>query len=790
MTYKIHNVVVIGSGTMGGGIAAHCANTGLSVTLLDIAPREGNDRNAIVRKGWEAVVKSRPAALMHPDNARRVTLGNLEDNFSAIATADWVVEVVVERLEVKQQLMARIDEARRPNAIITSNTSGIPIRAIQEGRSESFRQHFCGTHFFNPPRYMKLLELIPGPDTSQEVLDTLHHFMTYTLGKGVVVAKDRPNFVGNRIGSFAGQHRMNWIVENGYGVEEVDAISGPFIGNPKTATFRLMDLVGIDIAAGVSENLYHAVPEDEDRERLRRPAIVQSLLDKGALGNKTGSGFFKKVGKEFYVLNMQTGEYEAPTKPRLDLVGKLRKIEPLEARLKAIFAADPTDRSARFFRETSLPALAYASKRIPEIADHIEDIDNAMKWGYAQSLGPFEVWDAIGVAEVAKAQHDMGWAPAPWVDEMIAKGITAFYQRDEKGRVTATYDPNTGDYRPLAQDPMQIVIDDLRAGGKELERNEGASLLDMGDGVLLLEFHTKMNALDQDIMTIATKALAYLEQDHWKALVVGNQGEHFCAGANIALIGMAGASGNTAMIRQMGDALHEILMRMRFSPKPVVVAVHGMALGGGAEVVMHSSRVVASSESYIGLVEAGVGLLPGAGGIKEQMRRVISAPMAAGSTDVLPHLQKAFETVALAKVSTSAEEARGLGYLTADDKIVMNASHLLAEAKHTALLMVEDGYTPPDRHAKRVYACGNLGLAALRAAVFGMVQGRYVSDHDAKIANKIAEVMTGGDLSQPQWVTEDTINALETEAFLTLAVEPKSIERIMAMLQTGKPLRN
>lgn len=790
MTYKIHNVVVIGSGTMGGGIAAHCANAGLNVTLLDIAPREGNDRNAIVRKGWDAVVKSRPAALMHPDNAQHVTLGNLDDNFDAIANADWVVEVVVERLDVKQQLMARIDEARRSNAIITTNTSGIPIRAIQEGRSESFRQHFCGTHFFNPPRYMKLLELIPGPDTSQEVLETLHHFMTYTLGKGVVVAKDRPNFVGNRIGSFAGQHRMNWIVENGYGVEEVDAMAGPFIGNPKTATFRLMDLVGIDIAAGVSENLYHAVPEDEDRERLRRAPILQTLLDKGALGNKTGGGFYKKVGKEFYALNLQTGEYEAPTKLRLDLVGKLRKIEPLEARLKAIFESDPSDRTARFFRETTLPALAYASKRIPEIADHIEDIDNAMKWGYAQSLGPFEVWDALGVADVTKTLHDMGWAPAPWVDEMLAKGYTSFYQRDNKGRPLATYDPNKGEYFPLAQDPMQIVIDDLRAGGKELERNEGASLLDMGDEVLLLEFHTKMNALDQDIMTIATKALAYLEQDNWKALVVGNQGEHFCAGANIALIGMAGASGNTAMIQEMGNGLHDILMRMRFSPKPVVVAVHGMALGGGAEVVMHSSRVVASAESYIGLVEAGVGLLPGAGGIKELTRRVISAPMAAGSTDVLPHLQKAFETIALAKVGTSAEEARGMGYLTADDKIVMNASHLLAEAKHTALLMVEAGYTPPDRHAKRVYACGNLGLAALRAAVFGMVQGRYASEHDAKIANKIAEVMTGGDLSQPQWVTEDTINALETEAFLQLAVEPKSIERIMAMLQTGKPLRN
>lgn len=794
MTYNIRRVVVIGSGTMGGGIAAHVANAGIPVTLLDIVPRDleaakGN-RNAIVQQNWKRVVKSKPAALMHKNNANLVTLGNLEDDFGAVAKADWVIEVIVERLDIKQQLMARIDEVRGADAIVTTNTSGIPIAAIQEGRSESFRQHFCGTHFFNPPRYMKLLELIAGPDTMSEVLDTLYHFMETTLGKGVVRAKDRPNFIGNRIGSWGGSHRLNWIMENGYGVEEVDAISGPFIGNPKTASFRLLDLVGLDISAGVATNLYHAVPEDEDRERLQRTAIVQKMLDQGALGRKSGFGFYKRVGKAFYPLNLQTGEYEPPTKPRFGLIGKLRKIEPLEKRLKAIFESDPEDRVARFWRETVLPTLAYASKRVPEITARLDNIDNAMKWGYKQALGPFEVWDAIGVAEGAAVMKDLNWAPAAWVDEMLAAGFTSFYQRDESGKVTGIYVAQENGYVAASANPMELSIDELRATGKELHRNQSASLLDMGDGVLLFEFHAKMNALDQDITQMGFKALELLKEDEWKALVIGNQGENFCVGANIAMIGMGAASGQIDMVRAAVEQMHELLMSFRFSRKPVVTAPFGMTLGGGAEVAMHGSRMVVAAETYMGLVEAGVGLIPGAGGVKELVRRVVTPPMDAGASDWLPYLQKAFEMIAMAKVATSAQEAQAWGYISDDDRIIMNKDHLLAEAKRTALAMVAEGYTPPVRSMKSLHAIGENGFAVLQAAVYGMVQGHYASKHDAKIARKLAYVICGGDLTQAQKVSEDYINKLETDAFVALAQEPKSLERIMHMLQTGKPLRN
>ncbi|MBA3534634.1 MAG: enoyl-CoA hydratase/isomerase family protein, partial [Ardenticatenales bacterium] len=668
MNYPIRRVVVIGSGTMGGGIAAHIANAGIPVTLLDIVPRElqavGGNRNAIVEKGWQGVLKSRPAALMRPDRAELVTIGNLEDNFDAIGRADWIIEVVVERLDVKQQLMARIDESRSEHAIVTTNTSGIPIAQIQEGCSESFAEHFCGTHFFNPPRYMKLVELIPGPDTRPEVLHTLHHFLEDILGKGVVVAKDRPNFIGNRIGSWAGNHRLNWIIENGYTVEEIDAVSGPFMGNPKTATFRLLDLVGLDVAAGVAENLYQAVPEDPDRERLNRPEIVAKLLERGWLGNKSGQGFYKRVGNDFYPMNLQTMEYEAPTKPRIDLVGKLRKVEPLEARLKAIFEAEPEDRTARFWRETTLPVLAYASKRIPEITDRPVEIDNAMKWGYAQSLGPFEAWDIIGVRAGVEAMESMGWEVAPWVHTMLEKGYESFYQKDEHGKVVGFYDPQMEEYMSLPRHEMEFSIEELRTGGKELHRNESASLLDMGNGVLLFEFHSKMNALDQYITEMGFKALELLEHNEWKAMVIGNEGENFCVGANIAMIGMGAAGGQMGMVRGAIDQMHELLMRFRFSPKPIVTAPFGMTLGGGAEVAMHGSRIVAAAESYIGLVEVGVGLIPGAGGVKELMRRVVSSPMAAGGNDSLPYMQKAFEAIATAKVATSAQEAQAWGFLS------------------------------------------------------------------------------------------------------------------------------
>ncbi|GAB4119058.1 MAG: 3-hydroxyacyl-CoA dehydrogenase/enoyl-CoA hydratase family protein [Roseiflexaceae bacterium] len=805
----IRKVAVIGSGTMGGGIAAHCANAGLSVVLLDIAPTSLTPeeeakglsldskqvRYRIVNAGFERIKKSRPAALATPERANQITLGNTSDDLGLITDADWIVEVIIEQLAPKQELMAKIEQIRKPGSIVSSNTSGIPINAIATGRSEEFRRHFLGTHFFNPPRYLYLLEVIPTQDTDPAIVAAMRAFGEQVLGKGVVICKDRPNFIGNRIFSYSGQVAVNYALEHGYSVEEVDNLTGELIGYPKTATFRLLDLVGLDIMMHVNRNLYAAVPEDEEREVFQIAPALEELAKRGWIGNKAGQGFYKEVkgpnGREFWTLNLATMEYAAPAKVRFELVGKARRIEDLRERLRFLINNAESDRSGQFLREVLLKTAAYAARRIPEISDHVQDVDHAMRWGFSLQLGPFETWDALGVRNAAGLMQQRGIMVADWVEAMLAKGIESFYRR-EGGRVTGVYSPQAGGYVDLPANPDLIVLDDLRAQGRELERNPSASILDLGDGVLCLEFHSKVNAIDPLIAEMGGKALAMLNgDDRWVALVIGNQAPDFCAGVNLALLAMAVASGQLDQAHQFAKGTQDLFQAIRLSQKPVVAAPYGRVLGGGVEICFAAARRVAAAESYMGLVELGVGLIPGWGGCKEFVRRYISRTMQAEpETDPLPLLRRAFETIAMAKVSESAEQALALGYLDRGDRIVMNKAHLLAEAKREALAMVAQGYSPPPPSGDPIYAIGRRGLGAIASAVHGMRIGGYISEYDQKLTKALARALCGGDLTSPQWVTEQYILDIEQHEAMQLALEPKTQERIMHILNTGKPLRN
>ena len=793
-TLGVNRVVVIGSGTMGGALAAHFANAGIPVYLLDIVPNKLTPdeekkklsldhpavRNRIVNAGMDLVKKSRPAALFTPQTIERITPGNLEDNFDWVREADWILEAIVENLQIKRQLMARLDAVRKPESIITTNTSGIPIHEIAANCSDSFKQHFLGTHFFNPPRYLKLLEVIPGPQTAPEVVEFVKSFGETVLGKGVVICKDRPNFVANRIGTYAGIFALHYTLNNGYSFNEVDEMTGPVIGHPKSASFRLLDLVGVDIMAHVADNLYPAVPDDEAREDLKTPELLHEMVKRGWLGNKTGQGFYKQVktekGREFHVLDPKTMEYKPPEKKEYDSLANSQMYEDLGERLR--FMVTQNDRAAKFIWDTTAKTLAYASNRVPEIADDIVAIDNAMKWGFANEVGPFEMWDMLGIAETVARMDKEGIKVAPWVKEMLATGHTSFY-KDGK-----YYDLATKDYKPLPTSPNVILLRDQ----KVIKRNDSASLIDLGDGVACLEFHTKMNALDDGIVEIATAALDEVARN-FVGMVIGNQGEHFSAGANVMMIGLAANEGRWDDINKIGKALQDYLMMVRYSPKPIVTAPFGYTLGGGCETMMHGSRIVAHAESYIGQVEVGMGLLPAGGGCKELLRRIVSPAMQTPNADPLPFMQRVFELIGMAKVATSAEEARQMGFLGAADRVVMNRDQQIAEAKRTVLQMVAEGYRPPIR-GKIVYAAGERMLAALRIAIYTLLQGKYISEYDAKVGEKIAYVLCGGNLTSPTWVDEQYILDLEREAFVSLCGEEKTRERIWNFLSTGKMLRN
>jgi 3-hydroxyacyl-CoA dehydrogenase len=791
MSHRFRKVAVLGAGTMGAAIAAHCANAGLEVDLLDIAPDEDDDKNAVVEAGFERMKNARPAALMGENVADRIRIGNFEEHFGRVGEADWIVEAIIEKLEPKRELMQRVEDTAKENAIISTNTSGIPLHSISEGRSEEFKRRFVGTHFFNPPRYLKLMEIIPTDDTDPKIVEAVRKFGERVLGKGGVIAKDTPNFIGNRLGSFAGMQSARYAFENGYGIEEVDAITGPLIGHPKTATFRLNDQVGLDIAVGVAENLYEAVPEDESREALKPPEKLEEMIEKDLLGNKTGAGFYKRDKRDgktvFDVLDLETFEHHPAENPEIPVAKEAQEQGDLASRLRFLVERADEDRHARYIRDTLLPYMAYASRRVPEISDTLEDVDHAMEWGFAHQTGPFRTWDLLGVRETVEKMESMDIDVASWVKEMLEAGNDTFYKTENGTELQ--FSPVSYEYEPVREDPMYISLDQLRDEGKELASNNSASLLDLGDGVLCLEFHSKGNSIDAQIVEMGNRALDELERDDVVGLVIGNEGRNFSVGANLGEMAHSVKNGDLDQIEKSVEALQDLLMALRFVPKPVVSAPHGQTLGGGLEVCLHSDRIVAAGETYMGLVEIGVGLIPAGGGTKEMARRLVSPPLhTAPNTPPLPFLQKAFEQIALAKTATSALEAEEMGFLTENDRIVMNADHLISAAKRE-ILDLADGYTPPE-HANNVYAAGRTARAALEMGIKTMQWGHYASEYDGVIAGHVARILTGGNLSLPQWVPEEYLLKLEKQAFLDLLKQEKTHERIEALLETGKPKRN
>ena len=793
MPYPIQRVAVLGAGTMGAAIAAHAANAGLKVDLLDIVPpgAQGKERNSIVKAGFERMLKAKPPALMEQSLAENIRLGNFEDDFERLKEADWIMEAIIERLEPKQELMARIERVAKEKAIISTNTSGIPIAKIVEGRSEAFKRRFLGTHFFNPPRYLKLLEIIPTTDTDPEVVEYMRTFGERVLGKGVVIAKDMPNFIGNRVGSYSGMQAMNYALNNGYGIEEIDAITGPLIGRPNTATFRLADQVGLDIMVGVAQNLYELIPEDQFREELLPHEVLLRMVKANLLGNKTGSGFYKRVqraGKTvFDVLDLETFEYRPAQNPKPPIVQTAQKQGDLGARLRFLVSKADEDRDARYIRDTLMHSLMYAAWRAAEIAHSLLDIDHAMEWGFGHEAGPFRTWDMLGVPETVKQMEQLGMVLPSWVHEMLSKGNTSFYKKENGQELV--YNPTTGTYEPVRTDPERISLALLRKAGKEIARNDSASLLDLGDGVLCFEIHSRASAINSDVVEMGKRALSELEGDRWVGLVIGNEARNFCVGANLVDVATAAQQGQWDQLRQMLQEFQNLVMGFRFSNKPVVTAPHGQTLGGGAEIALHSDQVVAAAETYMGLVETGVGLIPAGGGTKEIARRIISRPIALSpNAPPLPFAEKAFETIAQAKVSGSALEARTLGFLTEENIIVMNPDHLLAVAKRQVLDIAEN-YRPPEG-GKDIYAGGKPLLAALEIGVQQLQWAGYATEYDGVVVRQLARVLCGGELSASQWVSEVYMLTLEQNAFLSLLHNQKTMERIQAMLTTGKPLRN
>lgn len=808
MSYNIYKAVVVGSGTMGSALAAHLANAGVPTTLLDIIPdkltpeeekaglslKDKAVRNRIVNQGLERAQKSKPASFFSSDGYALVKTGNLDDDFDTIADADWIIEAIVENLDIKQDLMKRIDKIRKPQAVVSSNTSGIPLKEIAKGRSKGFKQHFLGTHFFNPPRYLKLLEIIPTVDTLPEVTEFIGRFSEYRLGKGIVSCKDTPNFIGNRLAFGTGAFALDYIIKNGYTVDEVDAITGPLMGRPKTATFRLIDLVGVDVWDHVGENLAPAIPHDKLAQKYlsseKANKLIHNMIEKGWLGNKSKVGFYKEVRtddgrKEFWSLNLETLDHEPPTKIHYESTGKAKDIENLPDRLEVLLSEN--DKAGRLVQALTYQGFQYATHIIPEVADSPMPLDDAIRWGFGHEAGPFEIWDMLGVKPTVKTMIDSGYAPAKWVEKMLAEGFKSFYQYDKFGAKTGVYNVKKKDYTPIQKAAGLVKLSQVRQAKKLISENTGASLYDIGDGVACVEFHTKMNALDDDIFEIVREGLDRTASD-FEGLVVGNEADNFSAGANLFMVVVAAQQGMWDTLDAAVKKLQDLNLRMRYFPKPVVVAPAGLALGGGCEVTMHGSRVVAAGELYIGLVELGAGVIPAGGGTKEMIRRVVNPPMRTANSDALPFLMRMLEQVGQAKVATSAEEARQFGILSSSDRIVMNREHLLTEAKREVLAMAASGYRPPA--PEQIYAAGREALAAMRVGLHMYKLGKQITEHDAVIAGKLAYVMTGGNLSRPAWVSEQYILDLEREAFLSLSGEEKTQARMWALLQTGKPLRN
>ena len=798
--FNIQKVAVLGSGIMGSRIACHFANIGLEVLLLDIVPREPNEaeqkkgltldsppvRNRIVNDSFQTAVKSRPAPLYDESFASRVTLGNFDDDLAKIANYDWVIEVVVENLDIKKQLFEKVEQYRKPGTLITTNTSGIPINLMLEGRSEDFQKHFCGTHFFNPPRYLRLLEIIPSSKTDPAVVDFFMHYGDLYLGKETVLCKDTPAFIANRIGIYSILSAMHTIEKMELSVGEVDSLTGPIIGRPKSATFRTMDVVGLDTTVNVANNLFGALDRDEARDAFKLPGIVKELYDRKWLGDKSGQGYYKK-GKDaqgntvIQELDFKTYEYTDRTKAKFPALELAKPKDDIKERIKILLSAQ--DKAGEFYRAHFYDVFTYCTNRIPEIADELYRIDQAVCAGFGWEYGPFETWDMLGVKQTLEKMKEGGYQPNQWVQEMLDSGAESFYKAENGKRMY--YDIDSKEYKVIPGTDEFILLDTLREN-KIIWSNDGANIFDLGDGVLGVEFRTKMNTLGAGPVEAINRAIDMAEKDY-VGVVIGNEGQNFSAGANLAMLFMYAVEQEFDEVDMMIRQFQNTIMRVRHSAIPVVVAPHGMTLGGGCEMTMHADQVQASAESYIGLVEVGVGLIPAGGGTKEMTLRV-SDSLEEGDIE-LNTLQNAFMNIATAKVSTSAEEARGLHYLRERDRITMNQDRLLADAKESVLALAEQGYSQPV-HRQDIKVQGKSGMAMFLAGVYGMHQGRYISDHDKKIAEKIAYVMCGGELSYPQMVSEQYLLDLEREAFLSLSGEKKTLERIQSLLQGGKPLRN
>jgi 3-hydroxyacyl-CoA dehydrogenase len=797
----IRKVAVLGSGVMGSRIACHFAGIGLQVLLLDIVPKEATgstktaERNKIVNDALGAAIKSNPSPVYHKNVIKKITTGNFDDDMKKIGDSDWVIEVVVERLDIKKQVYERVEQFRKPGTLITSNTSGIPIHMLSEGRSDDFKKHFCGTHFFNPPRYLRLLEIIPTPQTAPAIVDFLMNYGDLYLGKTTVLCKDTPAFIANRIGVFGIMSLFGLVDKLGLTIDEVDALTGPIIGRPKSATFRTADVVGIDTLVKVAKGVYDNCPTDESRDVFNIPAWLSKLVEKNWLGDKTGQGFFKKIklpvtqgspeerksDKEIQVLDLKTFEYIARTKAKFATVEAAKPIDDLYARLKMLVAGN--DKAGEFYRHFHYGLFSYISHRIPEISDELYRVDDAMMAGFGWEIGAFESWDVLGVEKTTKAMKEAAYNVAGWIDEMLATGHKSFYKIEAGKKLY--YDQNSKTYKPLPGGDAFIVMSNYQ--DKQVWKNGSCRLYDLGDEVLGLQWFTKMGSIGGDVVAGIQTAIDKAEKNY-KGLVIANEGTNFSAGANVGMIFMLAIDQEYDELDMAIRMFQNTMMRARYSSIPVVTAAHGLTLGGACELSLHSDKCCPAAETYTGLVELGVGLIPGGGGTKEFVVRA-SDDMHEDEPETIT-LKNRFLSIATAKVATSAFEGFELGiYRKGLDEVVMNQARRIAEAKRSVIEIFDSGYSMPVQR-KDVKVLGQSGLGALYAGINGMWRANYATDHDVVVAKKLAYVMCGGDLSEPSLVSEQYLLDLEREAFLSLCGEKKTLERIQSVLKAGKPVRN
>jgi len=801
MERHIRKAAVLGSGVMGSRIACHFANVGIKVLLLDIAPKDLNEaekaagleldnkkvKNRIVNEALQSALKSNPAPIYKKADALLISTGNFDDDMKSIADCDWIIEVVVENIKIKKIVFEQVEKFRKPGTLITSNTSGIPIEMMLDGRSDDFKKHFCGTHFFNPPRYLKLLEIIPSSQTAPEVTQFFLKFGDLILGKTTVQCKDTPAFIANRIGVFSIMSLFHLVEEMGLTIDEVDKLTGPALGRPKSATFRTCDVVGLDTLVKVAEGVQQNCPNDEANSVFAIPSYISTMVANGWLGSKSKQGFYKQDKssgkKEILSLNLKTLEYEAKKKANFATLEMAKNEDNLKKRIKILVSG--TDKAGDFYRKTFAALFVYVSNRVPEISDEIYRIDHAMKAGFGWELGPFELWDAVGVQESLTLMQQAGVQPAAWVNKMVEGGKSSFYNIENGDK--KYYDAVSNSYKTIPGAENFIILDNLRAS-KVIWKNTGVSIFDIGDGVLNLEFHSKMNTMGGDVVQGINKAIDIAENEGWKGLVIGNQGANFSAGANLGMLFMYAADQEWDEVDFAIRAFQKTMMRVRYSSIPVVVAHHQLALGGGCEIALHADQIQAHAETYVGLVEVGAGLIPGGGGTKEFALRMSDATF---DGDIeLPALKNAFLTVGMAKVATSAHEAFDYGYyMKGRDRVTLNLDRLLTDAKESVLRLAHQGYTQPVRRTN-IRVLGREGLGMVYAGANTMFSGGYISEHDKLISEKLGYVMCGGDLSAKTEVSEQYLLDLEREAFLSLCGQKKTLERIQSILTTGKPLRN